>query len=74
MNIYDQVQVITASVMMGYLNCNTITLQNNQSEKFIRSSAWGGAIRLMANSSAAGDRGLQLGRVDNNLALHLHLQ
>ena len=39
---------------------------NDRSERFIRSSANGGAIRIRSNSVAAVDRGLQLGFVDNN--------
>jgi hypothetical protein len=43
----------------------TITLANNQQECFIRSAAYGGAIRLRADSGAATDRALEFGRVDN---------
>lgn len=68
LDIYNRTLGNWANVEAGFLTCDTITMKNNLSEKFIRSNAWGGAIRLRANSGAATDRGLQLGRVDNNLA------
>lgn len=68
LDIYNRTLGNWANVEAGFLTCDTITMKNNLSEKFIRSSAWGGAIRLRANSGAATDRGLQLGRVDNNLS------
>lgn len=46
----------------------SITFHNDQTERFIRSNAYGGAIRLRGDSSSASDRGIQLGRVDNNLS------
>lgn len=68
LDIYNRTLGNWANVEAGFLTVDTITMKNNLSEKFIRSNAWGGAIRLRANSGAATDRGLQLGRVDNNLA------
>jgi hypothetical protein len=68
LDIFNRTLGSWANVEAGLLTCDTITMKNNLSEKFIRSSAWGGAIRLRANYGAATDRGLQLGRVDNNLA------
>lgn len=46
----------------------SITFHNDQTERFIRSNSYGGAIRLRGDSSSASDRGIQLGRVDNNLS------
>ncbi len=68
LDIYNRTLGNWASVEAGYLTVDTITMKNNQSEKFIRSNAFGGAIRLRADGASAVDRGLQLGRVDNNLS------
>ncbi len=68
LDIYNRTTSAFASVECGFLNSDTITLKSNQTERFIRSNAFGGAIRLRADSGTAGDRGVQLGRVDNNLA------
>ena len=68
LDIYNRTTSAYASVEAGFITVDTITIKSNQSEKFIRSNAFGGAIRLRADSGTAGDRGLQLGKVDNNLA------
>lgn len=68
LDIYNRTTSAFANVECGFLNSDTITLKSNQTERFIRSNAFGGAIRLRADSGTAGDRGVQLGRVDNNLA------
>lgn len=47
---------------------SNITISNNQSERFIRSSVYGGAIRIRGNSATNTDRGIQLGYVNNSLA------
>ncbi len=68
LDIYNRTTSAYASVEAGYLTVDTITMKSNQSERFIRSNAFGGAIRLRADGASAVDRGLQLGRVDNNLS------
>lgn len=68
LDIYNRTSSTWASVEAGFITVDTITMKNNQSEKFIRSNAFGGAIRLRADGASAVDRGLQLGRVDNNLS------
>ena len=68
LDIYNRTLGNWANVEAGFLTVDTITMKNNQSEKFIRSNAFGGAIRLRSDGASAVDRGLQLGRVDNNLS------
>mgnify|MGYP001617287714 FL=1 len=43
-----------------------LAFTNDQTERFIRSSVNGGAIRLRGNSVANTDRNIQFGNVDNN--------
>ena len=49
-----------------HLNGGGIKIENNQNAMFIQGSAWGGALRLRSNSSAAVDRNVSLGRTDNS--------
>ncbi len=73
LDIYNRTTSSFANVELGFLNSETITLKNNQVERFIRSNAFGGAIRLRSDGASVGDRGIQLGRVDNNLSFSSQL-
>lgn len=73
LDIYNRTTSSFANVELGFLNSETITLKNNQIERFIRSNAFGGAIRLRSDGASVGDRGIQLGRVDNNLSFSSQL-
>jgi hypothetical protein len=60
------VSLDTNSIGIGTGTAQTlITLANNQQECFIRSAAYGGAIRMRGDSGSATDRALEFGRVDN---------
>lgn len=48
------------------LYSNSIILNSNQQERFIRTDVYGGAIRFRSNSSSSDDRNLKFGRVDNS--------
>lgn len=45
---------------------STFVFSNNQTERFIRGIAFGGAIRLRSNNATGDDRGIQIGTSDNN--------
>jgi len=66
-DIYNRTLNNWATVQCGNIETQTISMYNDQTERFIRSNVFGGAIRLRGNSAAATDRGIRFGRVDNSL-------
>lgn len=67
LDIYNRSTSAWATIQCGNIEAQTISIYNDQVERFIRSNVFGGAIRLRGNSSAATDRGIRFGRVDNSL-------
>jgi hypothetical protein len=49
-----------------HVNGGHLVAETDQNEFLIKGTAWGGALRMRSNSSAAVDRNISLGRVDNS--------